>query len=370
MQQLERHEAYLLADPGNAGLLARVIDLCLAEGAAQRAADHVREALARFPDDPYFLGRQGHVFLLTQQWEQAAALFEALLKTSVDPHLAFNLAYARQMQGRYAEAWEALSSQVSAGEPTSAALTVAVRSLQHLGRHDEALALIGTHEARCQGDSQFLAAAALVYLDTGDLTQAERLNAAASAADHPPLEALVVGGSLALARTDSAAATAQFQAALARNPEEGRSWSGLGMASLLNHDAAEAQGQMEKAVKYMPGHIGSWHVLAWCKVLRSDLAGAEADFRTALELDRNFGESHGGLAVVHAMLGRRGDAEAGIERALRLDAQGLSARYAQMLLSGETADPARFRSLALRLLAGRKTADGQNLADVVLQHGH
>src|SRR6266705_94305 len=34
----------------------------------------------------------------------------------------------------------------------------------------------------------------------------------------------------------------------------------------------------------------------WCRMLRGDLDGAEASFRKVYELDRTFGETHGGLA--------------------------------------------------------------------------
>ncbi len=369
IQQLERSEAYLAADPGNTDLLARVIDLSLATGAVERADSHVHAALARYPGDAFFRARLGNLHLARQEWDAAGELFEALLASEPHPHLAYNLAVARQMQGLHGDVVAALSTYGESDQLSPGALTVLIRSLQHLRQHDVAIALVGMHESRCAGDPQFLAAAALVYLDEGLLEHAERLSNAALALGQRPLEALVVGGSLALARTDSAAAADCFREALARNATEGRSWLGLGLASLLERDPVVAQGQLENAVTYMPEHIGSWHVLAWCKVFRQELAGAEADFRTALELDRNFGESHGGMAVVQAMQGLRSAAEASIERALGLDRDSLSARYAQMVLAGDTADPARFHALAMRLLRGRQTASGQDLSDVVRQHG-
>jgi Tfp pilus assembly protein PilF len=82
----------------------------------------------------------------------------------------------------------------------------------------------------------------------------------------------------------------------------------------------------------MPSHIGSWHALAWCQMLRKDFAAAEASFSRSLELDRNFSESHGGLAVLAAMRGDDASAKPLIERALRLDGQSFSGRYAQSLL--------------------------------------
>ena len=55
-----------------------------------------------------------------------------------------------------------------------------------------------------------------------------------------PIEAMVVGATVALAHTDPDLAIARFGEVLERYPREGRSWSGLGMASLLKHDLPAA----------------------------------------------------------------------------------------------------------------------------------
>jgi Tfp pilus assembly protein PilF len=66
--------------------------------------------------------------------------------------------------------------------------------------------------------------------------------------------------------------------------------------------------------------------------MRGDVAGAATAFEQALALDRNFGETHGGLAVIAALQGRHEEARESIKRALRLDRQAMSAQYAEMLL--------------------------------------
>lgn len=369
MQQLERSEGYLAADPSNQELLARVIDLSLAAGQHERAAGHARAALARFPGDAYFQARLGAAHLAGGRWDEAATMFEELLARHADINLAYNLAYAYQWLGRHADAYAAMSPYSEAPGLTAAMATLLVRTLHHLGEGERGIAFARAQMARCQGDAAFLAAASLVCLDAGDLEQAEQLSAAAlamaEAQGGAQLEALVVGGSLALARADGDAAIARFQEVLARNPREGRSWSGIGTASLLKRDLPAASQQLEQAVALMPTHIGSWHLLGWSRVLSGHLESARAAFETALGLDRNFGENHGGLAVVLALQAERQQAEAAIARAVKLDPDGLSARYAQMVLSGQTEDPVRFRALAGRLLSSRQGAFGQNLGELL-----
>ncbi|MRW94186.1 tetratricopeptide repeat protein [Duganella sp. FT80W] len=368
-QQLQRSEGYLAIDPDNQELLARVIDLSLAAADLPRANGHAQAALRRYPDDPWFQARLGQIHLAQQDWTGAEAVFASLFSRHQDINLAYNLAYALQRQGRHAEAVGVMAPYEQASELSSAMLTLIVRSLHHMGEGDRALALAEPQLARCGNDAELLSALSLICFDADRLEQAEQLSAAAMAllptADAAPLEALVTSGSLALARVDSDAAIARFQQVLQRNPAEGRSWSGLGTASLLKRDLAAAQQQLEQALKFMPGHIGTWHLLGWARIFARQLDGARAAFAQALSLDRNFGESHGGLAVVAALQGQRDEAQAEIDRALGLDRDSLAARYAQMILGGQTEDPVRFRALAQRLLSSRAAPFGRTAGELL-----
>ncbi|HSW18711.1 MAG TPA: tetratricopeptide repeat protein, partial [Ramlibacter sp.] len=112
-----------------------------------------------------------------------------------------------------------------------------------------------------------------------------------------------------------------------------------------------------------PSHIGTWHGLGWTQLLLQDLDGARASFETALELDRNFAENHGGLAVILALQKQAQAAREHIELAQRLDRANLSSRYAQALLSGEAQDTQAIQRLAQRLLGGRKAPLGGQMSD-------
>lgn len=368
-EQLQLHEGFLVIDPANPGLLTTVIGLALSLGEHERAHKHAVAAIAHHPQDPSIQALLGNVLLAQADWDGAASVFETLLAMHTDVNLAYNLAFAYVWQGRHAAAYEVLAPYGEQAELTPAAVTLLVRCLHHMGDLDKAVALLQTNSARCAGDPVFLGAASVALLDAGDVAEADRMSALALESAKRPVEALLVAGTLSLGRnTDAALASAYFEEALAKKPDEGRSWAGLGLASMLNNDLAAAGAQLDKAVKFMPGHIGTWHTLAWCKIFKGDLAGAEAIYRHALEMDRNFGDSHGGLAVVQAMRGERELAELGIKRALGLDPDSMAAKYAQMVLSGTASDPARFREMSMGLLATRRGLFGQNMAEMVNQH--
>jgi Tfp pilus assembly protein PilF len=365
--ELERIERYLASDPGNTLLLVKALDLCLALGHIDAARRYADAALLLSPGDPLIQNRHGNVLIAQGKLEEAAQVFEALLQQTADASIAFNLAFVRYRQGRHAPARDALQPYMQAGDVSAPAVTLFVRILHHLGDFAAARELVQRQMPRCGADAEFLAAASLLLFDDGQLQEAQRLSSAALASGARPLEALVVAGSLALGRDDASTATALLKEALAISPADGRSWAGLGMASLLNGDTVLAKEQLERAAANLPMHIGTLHALGWCQIVRGELADAQQTFHKALALDRNFGESHGGLAVVHALQGKKSEAEEGVQRALRLDPEGLSARYAEMVLSGVVNDPARFRKLALRLVSNRLSPASSALTDALIK---
>lgn len=367
-QRLSQTERYLEVDPGNTDLLAMAIDLSLALGNVECASHHAGVACARYPSDPFFQYRRAHVLAAQSDLAAAETQFASLLQAHPDVNIAYSLADCQMRLGRYQDALNSMEPYRTSTDLSAEAATLLVRVLHHLGEFDAAQALVAAQRERLAAEPVFLAAASLMLLDLGDVAGAADLSATALNAGARPLEAMVVSATLALGADDADTAIARFTEVLAINPQEGRSWSGLGLASLLRRDLAAASVQLEQAVKFLPKHIGSWHALGWCRLFSQNLDGAAQAFQTALDLDRNFGESHGAMAVILAARNERDAAAGAIERALRLDPQGLTARYAQMMLNGDATDPARFRAIAYRLLAGRRTVGGADMAAVLKRH--
>lgn len=168
-----------------------------------------------------------------------------------------------------------------------------------------------------------------------------------------PMEALVAQASLALAKNDAARARELALAALRSNLNDGRSWSTYAFAELLASEAALAVEHFEIALKVMPDHIGTWHGLGWSQLVQRRLPSARSAFETDLAFDRNFAESHGGLAVVLALENDAHMADEHARRALRLDPGSLSGRFAQAILQGEISDSDAFEELVRRLLSGQ-----------------
>ena len=361
---LLRIEEHLVVDPGNRDLLASAIDKYLAIGQIENAKRHADVAISRFPDDRYFQNRLGNVMLAQGNLPRAEEIFEQLLDNAPDDNIRFNLAYTYYLQGRYTQASELLLPIVEQAQRPVGAVTLLLRVLHQQGDVKSAIDLVERNMPLCGADTDFLAVASLLYFDDGQIEKARQTSTAAQSDGTHPLEALVVGASLSLGEGDVAAAATQFAEAVAISPRDGRSWAGMGMVSMVKQDLTGAARQLERAIGYMPSHIGTRHLLGWCKIFSHDLAAADQVFLQALSLDRNFGESHGGLAVVAAIRGDRLRAEECIKRAVGLDPKSLSARYASMVLSGDIKDLVKLREIATKALAMRSNPFVKSLAQV------
>lgn len=371
LRRLEQLENFLRSDPSNNALLIDAYETALRCAAWDRALFHLRHGQSLDIDPWGWRLREGDFWLAQGRDGEALAVLAALAQAPSAPPgfdrvVLHNLAFIEFRRGEHAACIERLApvlERTAGTAPATDTLTATdlalqvlwLRALHHDGQLERAMAWAQQAEAQGALGTQAAGAASLVALDAADFAAAQRwsersLREAGSSA--PPVEALVTQASLALGQRDEKRARSLVSMALERQPSDGRTWSVLGFADLLAGNLAAALVAFGRALEAMPSHIGTWHGQAWARLLQGDLAGARRSFESALALDRNFAESHGGLAVVFAMQKATTEAAEEAEIALRLDAKNLSGRYAQALLSGEIQNAQDLERLAKRLLAG------------------
>ncbi|TWD85747.1 hypothetical protein FB547_105259 [Variovorax beijingensis] len=383
-QRLGRLEGFLRDDPSNGALLIDAFETALSCGEWERARLHLQHGQALDAEPLAWRLREGDFWLAQQRYDEALAVLDVLAKTPQPPAgfaqvLLHNLAFIEFRQGHFSECIDRLAPTLEAlAEAPSDAAThplattralqqLWLRAMHHDGQLDRAMAWTRAAEQRRALDAQAAGVASLIAIDASDLAAAQRWSSASLSSDSPfdhPVEALVAQASLALAARDAKLAAQLADVALQRQPGDGRAWSTRGFAALLGGDLVAARAAFDKAVWAMASHIGTWHGLGWTQILQGDLAGARASFETALALDRNFAESHGGLAVVLAGQSLRQEAAEHAELALRLDKSNLSGRYAQALLSGEVKDANDLQRFARRLFGGRAGPLGEDMAEL------
>lgn len=394
LARLDRLEGYLKTDPGNPQLLAEAFDLSLRCRQWDRAAFHLRHGQALQADVLSWRLKEGDLLLAQELYPEARAALEVLQHVDQAPPefkavVLHNLAYIEFRQGRYAECVSELAEYMEnfAGaapplppEGTERAVGAALpwqllqqlwlRSLHRTAELDRACNWAREAEKAQDLEAGAAAIASLIAIDAGDMASAQRW--AGMALQHSqlqkppgplPAEVFVTQLTLALGARKADDAIAWADQALQLNHSDGRAWSGRAFAFLLKGDLKRARQDFVRALQGMPGHIGTWHGQGWAELLDHDLEAAQASFSTALEMDRNFAESHGGMAVVLALKQRTQEARQHAERAIGLDKNNMSGRYAEALLNGEVKDEVAIRKLAQRLLAGRKNMPGVSVPD-------
>lgn len=339
MSSIDRLGAFLAQDPANPLLACQLCDALIAAGQVA-AADRV---LAQLPDisrdDPGVAFRRARVDLLSGRYASAEATLRTLTQHTPAPAIAHDIAFAQLCQRDLAGATATLAEARQHHGPSADFAVLAARVA--LMQHDEAAAAAALDEALQldPGHATALGLRALAHLDADRPQQAWDTAVACLAAHPDQHEALLTTGSVRLYRQDADQASADFERALARFPHSGRALSGLGQACMLRGDLDRARALLEAAAQAMPDHIGTWHALGWLQLLRGERQQAERSYRQAHALDRNFAESHGGLAVV-ALLEGRTEGETAMRIALRLDPRSISGRYARTLWLQDRGDAA------------------------------
>jgi len=116
-------------------------------------------------------------------------------------------------------------------------------------------------------------------------------------------------------------------------PESGRIKAMVALCFMFNHDFDDAITWYSDACQLMPEHVGSRVNLGWCYLLVNNLQLAEDCFNFALEIDRNFADVHGSLAVISVLKHNWKEVPVITKRALKLNKNCAPAifAYAQYL---------------------------------------
>lgn len=385
-QRLARLEGFLLEDPSNNALLVDAFETALSCGEWERARAFLEQGLALSVERDAWRLRGGDFWLAQQRYPEAREVLQRLgqapdLPAGLESVLLHNLAFVDWRLGhpadciaRLAPTLEGLPGKSHAPGQHSASAAIATRALQQLwlqalhhdGQLARAMTWVRQAEDRHELDPRAAAVASLIALDASDFAAAQRWSAVSPGGalwQEQPVEALVTQASLALAARDVKRAIELADAAVALRPDDGRAWSARGLAALLAGDLEAARTAFVRALSTMARHVGTWQGLGWTQILLGDLPAARISFDAALALDRNFAESHGGLAVVLALQQLREEAESHAALALRLDKANVSGRYASALLSGEVEEASDLQRLARHLLGGRAAPLGGDMAD-------
>ena len=348
-----RLRGYLESDPSNSDIACELVDIYLAEGRVS-AAKVVLDGLPSEAQSAVGVqARLGRMALLRGDYVTAETAFETLAgRGHASEGVLHDLAFAQLCQREIERADATITSAIGLHGLTPALGVLKARIAM---MRDETDAAVSTLDAVLQSNpnhAEALGVKALALLD-GDRMEDAAVTASECLKRYPRQhEALLVAGTLLLWSQRAEEAGQLFETALDVQPNSGRVLSGYGQTLMLRNRLPDARRILDRAVQAMPDHIGTWHALAWTQLLEGDQSAAEGSYRAAYDLDRNFGDTHGGLALISALRGQYDTAEQDVKRALRLDPNAVTAKYAQALVLEARGDQAASDVLMLELVQG------------------
>ncbi|WP_053076470.1 hypothetical protein [Caenimonas sp. SL110] len=338
--RLSRLESLLQHDPDNELLLADTAEAAIAAAQFDRAGELIQAGLRLSGNPAAWQFRRATLCIAQRRLDEARDIL-AQLEASNGPHpaISHNLAYVEFLRGNHA-ACAALLKPLLADEDTAlagaepAAHALWLRAMHHTGALQEAWDWSIARISSGKLGPQACGVASLIALDLSRIDDAARLSQRALDAGVNQVEPFVARAGAALAAQDTALARQLLQQALALSPGDGRTWSSLGFAALLDRQFDEARGALENALGTMGEHVETLQALGWACVMCEDLGAAAAALDKAISLDGASAQAHGARAVVHALADEGDQARAAVLRAFALDASCVTARFAQELLAG------------------------------------
>lgn len=366
--RFERFQSFLKTDPNNISLRLQTIELAIKCQAWDLANQIIQDGLEIFPDNIDLHAHAGMISLKNQQYLLACEQFEFAVSRSnpVDPAILYNYAFALFYSAQYEKAHSILEQTPVDDSLRKSVHVLSARSLHHLGKREEAVEILNQLSID-ELDEEAEGVLALLLYELEKSTEALKAANHVLALNPLQLDALLARASIEAESEDFDAARVDYTTATNAHPTCGRAWSGLGQIDLRDFQFDKAQADLETAVKYMPNHIGTWHMLAWIHIMNNRADEAKYAFDRSYEIDRNFGETHGGLAVVAAMQQQRKLAEQCIRRASKLNPDGFAVYYAQLLLLQSEGKQDEAKALYDRVMTTTKLPSGETPGDLVKQ---
>lgn len=365
-EQLARYQQFLLMDPENPQLIGEVAELQTRLGDFNAARSTLAAASTSGDMNPGLVFKLATVELASGNPDVALPLLESLKAMGInEPGVDYNLAYAQVLSRDYTVARDSLEALLDAyEEPLPQTKILLARVMHHLDGIDAGLQHLDDFVQLQPDNAEALGLQSLMLWDNDDSEAAQVAAEHALKFDQGNPEANLALGSIALEQQVPDAALRHFRRITDKQPNNGRAWSGLAYAELLNIEIDKAQACFQRAVECMPDHIGTWHGLAWVQLLKDDFNGAEASFNKAMDIDHNFADTHGGLAVVAVMRGDHDNAELLAKRALRLDGTSFAGWFARSLLQGKKGNNQAGKKILRQLVAAPQLHGERRLGEL------
>jgi tetratricopeptide (TPR) repeat protein len=332
LQQINRYESFVKADPHNALIWFSLGDLYHKNGLADKARACFEKTLQIDPGNDIAKGRLANVAISLHEFSKAEEIIKSIADYEKDRALLNNLGITLCHQEKWQEAKEILAPTfqqgVSAQEIPN--LKYLIYALHHCEEEAHALEVARSWYAMDESiDARGLIA--LLEMDLGDMQSAHDHAEEVLERDPENTNANMVAGFWRTEKQEIDTARRHFQKVVATDPTSERGWQGLGLSYMYDQNFPEAKKCFLRFQKLNPDHVTNYVLLGWNEMSMQNPVEAEIYFRQAIATDRTFSEAHGGLASALAMQNKLDEARGHIEKARGLDSEGFGAVYAHSI---------------------------------------
>jgi tetratricopeptide (TPR) repeat protein len=329
--EIERFEHYIQADPDNTLLWISLADLYSMAGKSDEATACYEKCLLIDPHNQVAQSRLASLWIEQGRYQDAETALRELQRNEPEsPVLHHNLGVALYAQQRWNDALDAFRCAQRAGLEDPNSLAYIVHSLHQSGAVNEALET-ARKWLEISPDAATEGYLALLEMDHGSIDTARERAERVLQEDPGNADASAVIGNWCLETQQIDSAEHYFDSILASRPNNPRGLLGVALVYLYRQQPVLAVEALEQVLKLSPNHPGILVTLGWARFVNQDIRGAETAFRQAIDINRNFGEAHGGLACVLLFQQRTDEANQAMKRAFRLDRHCFGAIFAKSI---------------------------------------
>jgi len=327
-EQLNRMERSLEADPNDFNLFSECVDLCMRVGDFVKAQNLVDEAILRNPKALSVYVERAKLQLVSGKYDEAINTLSFLKQQGFyTADILYYLVWAMLNLAQYEGVISEIEHSSQFIDEYPALILVKARALYHLHEIDAAIEALDSYLEIDQNNAEAIGLKSMLLLDSANYPEAKYYAEKAIKICPHNHEALITLSSLA--PTEQGRDSEERQV---KDTQPSHFMLNLGQSYLLNNEYEEAEHALKEAGSMMSHDIGTWHALAWTKILLNKTDDAKCCFEHALELDRDFSESYGGLAVIAALQKDFCLAENLTQKAIQLDPQSVAGDYAKSLI--------------------------------------
>jgi len=340
-QRVDRFVTFFESDPANEQLLLDASNMAIGLG--------YREPLVKLSNlcesnlstlTPTAICQLATIYLHLSDGNNASKYYEeAIAKGIDDPAVRYNLAYSFFVLKDFNSSLDALTD-ITADSLQEETLSLKAKLMHHLEDLDSAIESLETLVSIGNPSSETYAHLALLQYENYDNTDIALDNANKALKTNPnELNAILTRAAIFMDEDKSEESIAEYNRAIEHHPDSGRAWSGLAQVYFNSFKFDQAKESVDLAVKHMPDHIGTWHLQGWTNIMLGDFEASLKSFEDCLQLDKRFGDTHGGIAASYALMGKETEARRSLRMANRLDPFSFAAVFAQMVLLNKDNQP-------------------------------